>query len=137
MVVNGFFRFLPWGEASLSRVEVVRGIELHRSAPLDESTRIKIFKRKGAIVAQFTLPAGSVSPWHHHGSRELLGFLVTGSLRLEYRSKDTGAVDMAPGDFFRIPRRLVHRDVNLSKLDPAIVVSLYLGHGPSAVNVKE
>lgn len=87
-------------------------------------------------MAQFVLPAGGISPWHHHGSRELLGLLVRGKLRLEYRSKKAFAVDLIPGDFFRIPRRLIHRDVNLSKSNPVVVVSIYLGNGPSAVNVE-
>ena len=88
-------------------------------------------------MAQFVLPAGGTWPWHHHGSRELLGFLLRGKLRLEYKSRKIGAVDLAPGDFFRIPRKLIHRDVNLSKSNPLVVVSLYLGNGPYAVNVEK
>lgn len=120
---------------NLSRVEVVQGTEIGGSA-VSGSSRIQIFNRKGAIMAQFALPGGDISPWHHHGSRELLGLLIRGKLRLEYRSKKLGAVDLTPGDFFRIPRRLVHRDVNLSKSNPVVVVSLYLGNGPATVNVE-
>ena len=87
-------------------------------------------------MAQFVLPPGTTGAWHHHGTRELLGLLVKGKLRLEYRS-NRGGVDLAPGDFFRIPRGLIHRDVNLSKSHPVVVVSLYVGKGPAAVNVKE
>ena len=63
--------------------------------------------------------------------------MIRGKLRLEYRSKKAGAVDLVPGDFFRIPRKLIHRDVNLSKSNPLVVVSIYLGNGPAAVNVEK
>lgn len=121
---------------NLSKVEVVRAPEIGRN-PTSGSKRIQVFNRKGAIMAQFVLPAGGTSPWHHHGSRELLGLLLRGKLRLEYRSRKASAVDLAAGDFFRIPRKLIHRDVNLSKSKPVVVVSLYLGSGIYAVNVEE
>ena len=120
----------------MSKVEVVRGTGISKN-PTSRSARVQIFNRKGAIMAQFTLPAGGTSPWHHHGTRELLGLLIRGKLRLEYRSKKAGAVDLVPGDFFRIPRKLIHRDVNLSKSNPLVVVSVYLGNGPAAVNVEK
>ena len=120
----------------MSKVEVVRGTGISKN-PTSGSARVQIFNRKGAIMAQFTLPAGGTSPWHHHGTRELLGLLIRGKLRLEYQSRKAGAVDLVPGDFFRIPRKLIHRDVNLSKSNPVVVVSLYLGKGPYAVNVEK
>jgi uncharacterized RmlC-like cupin family protein len=43
--------------------------------------------------------------------------------------------NLGPGDFFRIPGGLVHRDVNLSRSKEVIILSFYMGTGPAVVNV--
>ena len=42
-----------------------------------------------------------------------------------------------PGDFFHIPAGLVHRDVNASPSEVAVVVNVSVGTGPVVVNVSE
>ena len=64
-----------------------------------------------------------------------LGALLAGRLRLEYGPHGKEAVDLEPGDFFRIPVGLVHRDVNPDAMREAIVAPFLEGEGIPTVNV--
>ena len=76
-----------------------------------------------------------MSGWHHHGSRHLYGFQVAGRMRLEYGPRQVDAVMVRPGDFFHIPPRLVHRDVNPDKDQEFVVVNILVGSGEPVINV--
>jgi len=88
-------------------------------------------------VVRSQIAVGTISAWHHHGTRHLYGFLVSGRLRFDYGRDGKEAVDLAPGDFFHIPAGLVHRDVNASPSEVAVVVNVSVGTGPAVVNVSE
>ena len=66
----------------------------------------------------------------------MYGFLVVGRIRLEYGRKGACAVEVGPGDFFHIPPRLVHRDVNPDVEHELVVVNILVGRGDPVVNVK-
>ena len=89
------------------------------------------------VVVRSQIAVGTISAWHHHGTRHLYGFLVSGRLRFDYGRDGKEAVDLAPGDFFHIPAGLVHRDVNASLSEVAVVVNVSVGTGPAVVNVSE
>ncbi len=77
-----------------------------------------------------------MSDWHHHGTRHLYGFLEAGRMRLEYGVKGAIAVEVEHGDFFHIPPRLVHRDVNPNREQELVVVNILVGRGGPVINVK-
>jgi uncharacterized RmlC-like cupin family protein len=97
--------------------------------------REKAFEAEGVLVSRSTVAGAVVSAWHHHGARDLYGFLISGRLRLEFGRKGEDAVDLDPGDFFHIPPRLVHRDVNLSKRRKLLVANILIGRGPPLINM--
>ena len=68
--------------------------------------------------------------------RHLYGFLEAGRMRLEYGLKGASSVEVGHGDFFHIPPRLVHRDVNLDKKQKLVVVNILVGRGEPVMNVK-
>jgi len=70
-----------------------------------------------------------VSDWHHHGTRHLYGFLEDGRMKLEYAVNGASAVEVGQGDFFHIPPRLVHRDVNPDNEQELLVVNFLVGKG--------
>lgn len=86
-------------------------------------------------MARTQVPRGAASAWHHHGKRQLYGFLVAGRLQLEYGPGGTLVADVRRGDFFHIPPHLIHRDVNPSGEDDSIIVNVLAGPGPFVVNV--
>jgi uncharacterized RmlC-like cupin family protein len=120
----------------MSSIKVVRKAELQAGKSTPGILREKAFEADGILVARSTVGSGVVSGWHHHGERHLYGFLISGRLRLESGSKGEEAVELTPGDFFHIPPKLVHRDVNPSKRRELRVANILLGRGPPVVNAK-
>jgi uncharacterized RmlC-like cupin family protein len=120
----------------MQRVEVARKAELKAGLSTPGILREKAFEMKDVLISRSTVAGGVVSDWHHHGERDLYGFLISGHLRLEFGSKGERAVELEPGDFFHIPPGLIHRDVNPSKKQKFQVAGILLGNGPAVVNVK-
>jgi len=120
----------------MARIEVVNEADLRASDSTAGIARKKAFDSNGFTMAQTVVPRGVASGWHHHGGRHLYGFLVAGELRLEYGPDGTVVAQISRGDFFHIPPRLVHRDVNPSHKEASIVVNITAGEGPALVNVK-
>ncbi len=119
----------------MPQIEVVRSADLRSGESTQGIVRNTAFEQSGILVARSRIAGGVSSGWHHHGERELYGFLVLGRLRLEYGLKGRLAVDLDPGDFFHIPSRVVHRDVNPATDHEIVVVNVFAGEGPSVVNV--
>ena len=113
-------------------VDVVRAGHLSHGGITPGIFREKAFETSGALLSKSTVSAGTVSSWHHHAARDLFGFVVSGTLRLEF--KEAEPVDITQGDFFHVSPGLVHRDVNPGKASVEIV-NILLGEGPAVVNV--
>jgi uncharacterized RmlC-like cupin family protein len=98
----------------MKKIEVVRGTELMTGYSTPGIVREKAFESMHSyvIVSRTRVERGAVSDWHHHGTRHLYGFLEAGRMRLEYGPSGKESVEVRHGDFFHIPPRLVHRDVN-------------------------
>ena len=120
----------------MSEIEVLGHRELARGASSPGITRFQAFDLPGALVSESHIAPGVVSAWHHHAGRTLVGRIVAGRLNFDYGPDGARSVMLSAGDFFRIPPRLVHRDVNPSDEDEAVVVALLLGEGPSLVNTS-
>jgi uncharacterized RmlC-like cupin family protein len=74
------------------------------------------------------------SDWHHHGDRDVVGYVVRGRARLEFGPGGADATEIGPGGFFHVPARLVHRDVNPGDELQELVIAI-VGDGPLVVNV--
>ncbi len=120
----------------VTRIEVARGDELQPGNSTRGIVRDTAFDLSGAAFARSRIGASVSSGWHHHGDRNLFGYLVSGLLRFDYGSKGALAVEIRPGDFFHIPPRLIHRDVNPRTDAEAVVVNLLMGEGDAVVNVS-
>ena len=116
-------------------IEVVREKGLEEGYSTTGIIRKKAFEIESTVVSQTHLAAGVVSGWHHHDERHLYGFVISGRLRLEYGSRGSEAAEVGPGDFFHIPPRLVHRDVNSEPGRETIIVNILIGPGPPVINV--
>lgn len=117
-------------------VEVVRSASLKKGDTTQGIIRDKAFESSDVRFGRSRILGGVKSDWHHHASRDLYGFLVAGKLRIEYGEKGDKSVTVEVGDFFHVPPRVVHRDVNPDQRIEAEVVSMLLGEGPTVVNVK-
>jgi uncharacterized RmlC-like cupin family protein len=120
----------------MQKIEVVRGTDLKRGDSTQGILREKAFESSNLLFARSRIAGGVKSGWHHHGSRDLFGFVVSGRLRFDY-GKGADSVEVSAGDFFHIPVGVIHRDVNPDQRQEAMVVNILIGEGPSAVNVEQ
>lgn len=73
--------------------------------------------------------ANTMSGWHHHGDHTTLGYLVSGSIRLEYGPGGSLSADVGPGEYFTVPAGAIHREGNTSTEDAQAIVVRF-GEGP-------
>src|SRR2546428_13792219 len=118
----------------MPRIEVVHGADLKKGESTPGVVREKAFESSNALVSRTRLERGAISGWHHHGTHELYGFLVSGQLRLEYGPKGADAAVLGSGDFFHVPPGLVHRDVNPDRAPQPVIVNILLRSCPPGVN---
>jgi uncharacterized RmlC-like cupin family protein len=117
----------------MERIEVTRGSDLTKGDSTPGIARSVAFEGAGIFFGRTRIPGGNVSAWHHHGTRELFGYVVSGRLRLEWNDGKDSA-EVGPGDFFHIPVGLVHRDLNPDR-SATVVTNVSLGEGPTVVNL--
>ena len=121
--------------------EVVRAGTLFKGASTLGILRERAFDAGDVIFSKSTVDGGTISDWHHHGTRRLFGYVVSGTLRLEFSASEASQVSsgdffqVSSGDFFQVSPGKVHRDVNPSHDEPAVIVNLLVGEGPAVVNV--
>jgi uncharacterized RmlC-like cupin family protein len=92
------------------------------------------FDTERAMLIHARAEGGVASGWHHHGDREVLGYVVRGRARFEFGPGGNGSTDVEEGGFFHVPAGLVHRDVNPTD-EPHEFILCFVGTGPLVVNV--
>ena len=93
------------------------------------------FEKEDLVIGRSRVGGGVESAWHHHGMRDVYGFIVSGRLRFDFGKGGENSVEATTGDFFHIPVGLVHRDVNPDKRKEAVIVNIMVGKGPPVINV--
>ena len=99
-------------------------------------TRHLAFPGEGFVVVRSRVEPGVVSGWHQHDDYDIYGYVVSGSVRFENGTGGRDATAVGPGDFFHVPARTVHRDVNPSGAEGQEVILFLRGSGPMVVNVE-
>ena len=122
---------------AMKEIEVVRTSVLRRTQATTGILRDAAYESATVLFARSRVPGGTESGWHHHGKRDVYGFVVAGKLRFDYGTRGKKSIEVAEGDSFHIPVGLIHRDVNPDPHREARVVNLMLGEGPPVVNVPE
>jgi uncharacterized RmlC-like cupin family protein len=75
-----------------------------------------------------------MSGWHHHGDNVTIGYVIEGHLTLEFGPGGTENIEVGPGEYFRVPEHVVHREGNMATR-PGEVVLVRMGTGPVVVPV--
>jgi uncharacterized RmlC-like cupin family protein len=88
------------------------------------------------MVVRSRIEPGVVSGWLHHGDYDIYGYIVSGSARFENGPGGRDAISVGPGDYFYVPPRTVHRDVNPSGTEDQEVILFLRGSGLMVVNVE-
>lgn len=92
------------------------------------------FSTERALHVRGRVDGGVTSGWHHHGNREVLGYVVRGRVRFEFGPGGRESTEVEAGGFFHVPVGLVHRDVNPLDEPQEFVIS-FVGDGPLVVNL--
>lgn len=120
--------------AKADQVSAVKADDLTQGDSTPGILREVAFSTDRALHVRGRVDGGVTSGWHHHGNREVLGYVVRGRLRFEFGPGGTESTEVGEGGFFHIPVALVHRDVN--PLDePQEFVIAFVGDGPLVVNL--
>jgi uncharacterized RmlC-like cupin family protein len=109
--------------------------QLTVTAPTPGITREVAFVRGRASLMRARAKAGAASGWHHHGMRDVFGYVVRGRVRFEFGPGGCESTEVETGGFFHVPAGLVHRDVNPATELQEIVLTV-VGDGPLVVNVE-
>jgi quercetin dioxygenase-like cupin family protein len=116
------------------RVSAVPPDGLREGAPTPGVLRELAFELERATLMRTRAEPNAATGWHHHGDRDVLGFVLRGRARFEFGPGGTDSTDVEEGGFFHVPAGLVHRDVNPTSELQEIVLSV-VGSGPLVVNV--
>lgn len=92
------------------------------------------FAGERAALIRASADGGAATGWHHHGDRDVFGYLARGRARFEFGEGGRESTEVEEGGFFHVPAGLVHRDVNPSD-EPQEFVLVFAGTGPLAVDV--
>jgi len=121
----------------MKRIEVIRSNTTRKGEATRGIARTRIFETDNILVGRSHIGGGVESDWHHHGLREVYGFILSGRLRFDYGRNGRGSIEARTGDFFHIPSGLIHRDVNPDPKKEAVVVNFMLGEGPAVLNMDD
>jgi uncharacterized RmlC-like cupin family protein len=120
--------------AATDRVSAVSPGGLSLGAPTPGVVRELAFETAGATLMRARAEGNAATGWHHHGDRDVLGYVVRGRARFEFGPGGSESTEVEEGGFFHVPARLIHRDVNPSA-EPQEIVLTVVGEGPLVVNV--
>lgn len=116
------------------RVHAVPADALRPGAPTPGVVRETAFETAAATLMRARAEPLAATGWHHHGRRDVLGYVVRGRARFEFGPGGRDSVEIEEGGFFRVPAGLVHRDVNPID-EPQEIVLAVIGDGPLVVNL--
>jgi quercetin dioxygenase-like cupin family protein len=120
--------------AASRRVSAVSANDLSAGAATPGVVREIAFDTERATLMRARADGGAASGWHHHGDRDVLGYVVRGRARFEFGADGEESTEVEEGGFFHVPAGLVHRDVN--PLDePQEIILAVVGEGPLVVNL--
>lgn len=95
--------------------------------------REEAFSGDDRWVGYVTTQPGEWSAWHHHGEQDTYFYVMQGAIEFEYGA-DSEHVAIGTGDFGHMPHGIIHRE-RTAPGDPAHVILVRIGPGPSVVNV--
>lgn len=77
-------------------------------------TRRVAFEADGHWFGRVEASPETMSGWHHHGDNVTLGYVLKGTLTFEFGPGGRHHVEVDEGEYFEVPRYLVHREGNMS-----------------------
>jgi uncharacterized RmlC-like cupin family protein len=124
----------PTATSEQHRISTVSPDGLAPAAGYPGIVREVAFATGRSLQARARAEGGTATGWHHHGDREVLGYMARGRARFEFGPGGRDGTDVGEGGFFHVPAGLVHRDVDPTD-EPQEFVLVFTGSGPLVVDV--
>ncbi len=71
----------------------------------------------------------TMSGWHHHGDNVTMGYVLKGKITLEFGPGGQEQLEVNEGEYFEVPKQLVHREGNMSTETGEVILGR-VGEGP-------
>lgn len=116
-------------------VQVLSDDHLRQAEGTPGLARRVAFEDEGHWFGRVEAAPETMSGWHHHGNNVTVGYVLKGEVTLEFGRGGRDRVVAKEGDYFEVPRNVVHREGNRATVaGEAIVVRI--GDGPVVVPVE-
>ena len=86
-------------------------------------TRRTAFEGDGHWFGHVKAAPTTMSGWHHHGDNVTMGYVLKGSITLEFGPDGAQSVEVGEGEYFEVPKKTVHREGNRSPESGEVLVS--------------
>ncbi len=118
----------------MDKIEAIGRTELKEAPSTPGILRETAFSSERAIFIRAKVAGNVATGWHHHGDREVFGYVVRGRLRFESGPGGKETTDVDTNGYFHLPQGIVHRDVNAWPEEQELVIA-FVGTGPLVVNL--
>lgn len=110
-------------------VRKLRDDELSEAAGTPGLRRRVAFEADGHWFGHVDADPATMSGWHHHGDNVTIGYVLRGKVTFEFGPDGSEAVEVNEGEYFEVPKHLVHREGNMSA-DAGEIILTRVGSGP-------
>jgi uncharacterized RmlC-like cupin family protein len=110
-------------------VRKLRDDELSEAQGTPGLRRRAAFEEDGHWFGHVEASPETMSGWHHHGDNVTIGYVLKGHVTLEFGPGGRDRIDVGEGEYFRVPKRVIHREGNMSS-SAAEVVLVRIGAEP-------
>ena len=115
-------------------IEHIRAEDRVEADPTPGMRRERAIEVDGLWSGVVHTEPGAASGWHHHGEHETSIYVESGSLRMEFGPGGNDVIEAKAGDFLRVPKHAIHREINDGTSTSRLIVSR-AGQGPPTINV--
>lgn len=110
-------------------VRKVRDDELREAEGTPGLNRRVAFEDEGHWFGHVEAEPETMSGWHHHGDNVTLGYVLKGTINLEFGPGGQEHVEVNEGEYFEVPKHIIHREGNRSA-ETAEIILARAGVGP-------
>ncbi len=104
-------------------VRKLTDVELREAQGTPGLTRRTAFEGDGHWFGHVEADPATMSGWHHHGDNVTMGYVLKGSITLEFGPGGSQKLEIGEGEYFEVPKNTVHREGNSSPEAGEVLVS--------------
>lgn len=115
-------------------LRIIKAQDLETGPPTPGMARKQAQMTDDVVMMEVKTEPGVTSGWHHHGEHTTYGFIISGSVKVEFGAGGRESLEGGPGDVFMVPAHTVHREGNPGDAEH-LLLAIRIGSGPTVINV--